>query len=169
VSVVEPDDRLPAEPPPGPEDEARRFAREWDEIVTELTHGPDPIVPEAPEDPTSGDRGAGPPSPGTTAGLEQLFRPLRRQEPSPQPAPDEDHFVPPPPPDLPEGTPIHRLAWAGTLGGPALLVGAALVGYDLPRAVYLAAGIAALAGFATLVWLLPDAREDSGWDDGAQL
>jgi hypothetical protein len=48
-------------------------------------------------------------------------------------------------------------------------MGAALIGYDLPRAVYIAAGIAALAGFATLVWLMPDSREDSGWDDGAQL
>lgn len=169
MSRVEPDDRLPAEPPPGPEDEARRFAREWDEIVAGLTTGPDPIVPAVSEETIPGDPAAGAPAPGTPEGLERLFRPLRREEPSPPPEPQDDHFVPPPPPDLPEGTPIHRLAWAGTLGGPAILMGAALIGYDLPRAVYIAAGIAALAGFATLVWLMPDSREDSGWDDGAQL
>jgi hypothetical protein len=29
--------------------------------------------------------------------------------------------------------------------------------------------MATLAGFLTLVWQLPEAREDSGWDDGARL
>lgn len=65
---------------------------------------------------------------------------------------------------------MSRLAWVGTLGGPAILLGAALTGIDLPQVVSIGAGLAALAGFATLIWLLPDSRgEDSGWDDGAQL
>ena len=81
---------------------------------------------------------------------------------------DEGHFVPPEPPELPEGTPVKRLGWAGTLGGPAVLILGALSGWDPPAVVNLGAGLAFLAGFATLVWQLPESRED-GWDDGARL
>lgn len=89
-------------------------------------------------------------------------------DPEIDPWEDEGHFTPPPPPDLPEGTPLTRLAWVGTLGGPATLLLSALTGWDPPRVVLMGAGLAFLAGFSTLVWLLPDARED-GWDDGARL
>jgi hypothetical protein len=34
--------------------------------------------------------------------------------------------------------------------------------------VSIGAGLATIAGFITLVWHLPEARED-GWDDGAKL
>jgi hypothetical protein len=61
------------------------------------------------------------------------------------------------------------MAWAGLLGGPIALALIALTGWDPPRIVSIAAGLVTLAGFATLVWLMPDAREDSGWDDGARL
>ncbi len=43
-----------------------------------------------------------------------------------------------------------------------------MTGWDVPRIVFWAAGLATLAGFVTLVWHLPDSRED-GWDDGAQV
>ena len=66
------------------------------------------------------------------------------------------------------GTPVKRLAWAGALGGPTVLVLSALTGWDAPGVVTLGAGLAALAGFATLVWQLPDSHGD-GWDDGARL
>ncbi len=92
----------------------------------------------------------------------------RSADPEPDSWDDEGHFTPPPPPDLPEGTPLTRLAWVGTLGGPAILLLSALTGWDPPRAVTMGAGLAFLAGFSTLVWLLPEARED-GWDDGARL
>ena len=82
---------------------------------------------------------------------------------------DEGHFVPPPPPELPEGTPLTRLGWVGLLGGPAILLILALTGWDVPRVVAVGAGAITLAGFLTLVWHLPDSRPDSGWDDGAQL
>lgn len=81
---------------------------------------------------------------------------------------DEGHFTPPTPPDLPVGTPVTRLAWAATLGGPLTLVLIALTGWSTPRVVPIVAGIATLAGFVTLVWRLPQSRED-GWDDGAQV
>jgi hypothetical protein len=82
---------------------------------------------------------------------------------------DEGHFVPPPPPEIPAGTPAKRLAWVGLLGGPLTLALIALTGWDAPRIVGIAAGLATLAGFVTLVWLLPESREDGGWDDGARL
>lgn len=130
-------------------------------------------------------------------GLAALFEPLRRIDPGPEPrgapgadesggtpgtrapggeAPDafvdnwedEGHFIPPPPPEFPAGTPLKRLAWAGTLGGPATLAFIALTGWDAPKAVGIGAGLAFVAGFVTLVWQLPESRED-GWDDGARL
>jgi hypothetical protein len=110
---------------------------------------------------------------GTDPGLAALFEPLRQQRPQPPDAfvdnwEDEGHFTPPVPPEIPTGTPVKRLAWAGALGGPAILVLNAVTGWDAPGVVTLGAGLATLAGFATLVWQMPDARED-GWDDGARL
>jgi hypothetical protein len=43
-----------------------------------------------------------------------------------------------------------------------------LTGWQGPRIVLWAAGLATIAGFVTLVWQLPESR-DEGWDDGAQL
>jgi hypothetical protein len=81
---------------------------------------------------------------------------------------DEGHFTPMPPPEIPAGSPLTRLAWAGMLGGPATLLTIGFTGWSPPMPVPLGAGLATLAGFVTLVWLLPDSRED-GWDDGAQV
>lgn len=81
---------------------------------------------------------------------------------------DEGHFTPPPPPDLPAGSPATRFGWVGTLGGIATFIVVTLTGWNVPRIVLWAAGLAILAGFVTLVWQLPDSRDD-GWDDGAQV
>jgi hypothetical protein len=152
--------------PERPED----FEDAWARIVEDLTSegGSEAPPDEAPAG--SSPTGAG----NAEAGLTALFEPLRRAEPQPDPAAfvdnwqDEGHFTPPPPPELPEGTPISRLAWAGLLGGPAVLLLIALTGWDGPRIVSIGAGLATLAGFVTLVWLLPESRDD-GWDDGARL
>jgi hypothetical protein len=154
------------------------------------TTAQDPAAPTdraggSPGDATTADRPSAPPPPAPpanslSAGLEALFEPLRRRREQPAadraPAPDdfvdnwedEGHFVPPPPPEIPEGTPIKRLAWAGVLGGPLIILLIALTGWDPPSIVGISAGLATLAGFVTLVWQLPEARED-GWDDGARL
>lgn len=174
------------------------FEEAWARIVAELTSDdpvsgdpgsstapPALGEPEAAGSPEDLAERAGPPTGGTPggvvdpgAGLRALFEPLRRQ---PQPEPtgtdpgsfvdnweDEGHFTPPPPPELPEGTPVKRLAWVGLLGGPATLALAAVTGWDAPPVVGIGAGLATLAGFVTLVWHLPESRED-GWDDGARL
>lgn len=149
-----------------PED-ADEFDEAWAQIVEDLT-GSDTAA-QAPAPPEAGTAsGAAGPDPGLAA----LFEPLRRREPAPDAFvdnwEDEGHFVPPTPPEIPVGTPLKRLAWAGALGGPAVLVLTALSGWDAPGFVTLGASLAALAGFATLVWHMPDSRSD-GWDDGARL
>ncbi len=87
--------------------------------------------------------------------------------------PDEDldgHFVPPPPPPLPEVDRVTRLAWAALLGGPGLIVVAALVGISLQGWVAVLAIVSFLGGFATLVARMRDRPpHDDGWDDGAVL
>ncbi len=124
-----------------------------------------------------------PPPTEPDEGLARLFEPLRRARAEPPRPPadapqapdafvdnweDEGHFTPPEPPELPAGTPVSRLAWAAMVGGPVVLLLITLTGWDPPRIVGISAGLAFLAGFATLVWLLPESRED-GWDDGARL
>lgn len=80
----------------------------------------------------------------------------------------EDHFRPPPPPPLPDIDRISRFAWAGALGGPLLLVVAALAGVQLEGWVGLLALASFMAGFVTLVARMKDRPPtDSGPDDGA--
>lgn len=152
------------------------FEEAWARIVADLTS----------EESAEGDgstSSADPPErvqDADSAGLHALFEPLRRAEAQPAPEAeadpgafvdnweDEGHFTPPPPPELPEGTPAKRLAWAGLLGGPTTLAVLAITGWDAPGVVWIGAGLATLAGFVTLVWHLPESRED-GWDDGARL
>lgn len=96
---------------------------------------------------------------------------LRSAPPEPVEAPDpDDHFVPEPPPPLPESDRVSRLAWAGLLGGPALIVLATLFGIGLEGWVLVAALAAFLGGFGTLIARMGDRRsDDDGWDDGAVL
>jgi hypothetical protein len=96
---------------------------------------------------------------------------LVRRTPAPAPPPDDpvEHFVPPEPPPLPETDRVTRLAWAGLLGGPAIILVAALLGIAIEGWVVVAALAAFLGGFATLVMRMSDRRDDDGWDDGAVL
>ncbi len=143
------------------------FDAAWAQIVEDLTGSDSGTGTPAPTEAEAAAGAAGP-----DQGLAALFEPLRRREPAPDAFvdnwEDEGHFTPPVPPEIPVGTPVKRLAWAGALGGPTVLVLAALTGWDAPGVVTLGAGLAALAGFATLVWHLPDSHGD-GWDDGARL
>jgi hypothetical protein len=110
------------------------------------------------------------------SGRPPLSSRLVRRSPEPAPAaPDpledrDDHFVPPPPPPLPEADRVTRLAWAALIGGPTLLILAALFGVSLDSWVTLLALVSFLGGFATLVARMHDRPNDGdGWDDGAVL
>jgi hypothetical protein len=87
-----------------------------------------------------------------------------------EPAADEGHFVPPEPPPFPEVEPVTRIAWIGVLGGPALLLVAAILGWELAGPVAFLAVGAFVAGFGTLVTRMKDRPPtDLGGDDGAVL
>ena len=79
-----------------------------------------------------------------------------------------EHYVPPPPPPLPRPDTVSRFAWAGLLGGPLLLVLAAMFHLSLDRWFVYLAMAATAGGFITLVVRMKDrAPQDDGWDDGA--
>jgi hypothetical protein len=81
----------------------------------------------------------------------------------------EHHYVPPEPPplgrpDLPSG-----IAWAGVLGGPVVLLLAAVLTWDLPGLLTAACVIGFVGGVVFLVTTMDDGRGRDGWDDGAQV
>jgi hypothetical protein len=79
-----------------------------------------------------------------------------------------DHFVPPEPEPGPRLDWISRLAWTGVLGGPVLLVIAALLDVSGDSRVTLAALVGFAGGFLTLVFRMKDRPNiDDTPDDGA--
>ena len=80
----------------------------------------------------------------------------------------EEHYVPDPPPPLPSADRATRLAWAAMVGGPALLVLAALLGIGLETWIVVLALCAFLGGFAALIARMRDHHDDDG-NDGAVL
>jgi hypothetical protein len=103
-------------------------------------------------------------------GWEDVLRPVPAGSEDPAEVSDpEDRFVPPPPPPLPRGDKRSRASWAAVLGGPAVLFGAAIFGWQLSNLVLLIAVVAFLAGFVALVASLKDRPDDDGTDDGAVL
>jgi hypothetical protein len=79
---------------------------------------------------------------------------------------DEERFVPPEPPPITSTDLASRLAWLGVLGGPLVLLLAALTWSRLPTLVVILTLVAFVGGFITLVVRLPRDRDD-GPDDGA--
>ncbi|GAA1605766.1 hypothetical protein GCM10009789_69740 [Kribbella sancticallisti] len=78
-----------------------------------------------------------------------------------------DHFVPPEPPKGPRLDWISRLAWLGLVGGPALLILAALLDFGTGRITTLAV-VGFVGGFLTLVLRMKDRLPpDDTPDDGA--
>lgn len=88
--------------------------------------------------------------------------------PAPPPPDPEDTFVPPEPPPLPKLDTIGRFAWAGTLGGPLLLLLSVIIPGLIGPAVVTVGILAFAAGFLTLVLRSPHEPED-GWDDGSAV
>ncbi len=95
---------------------------------------------------------------------------LSRQRGSRRDPWDEERFVPPPPPPLPRLSGAEQVAWLGLIGGPALLLAAAVFALSLPTWLTLLAAIGFIGGFVTLVVRMDDgsARLDDP-DDGAQV
>lgn len=79
---------------------------------------------------------------------------------------DDDPFVPPEPLPIAPGDFVTSLAWVCVLGGPLVLLVAALAWRSIPGELILAAVMAFIGGFVTLVARLPGERPDDP-DDGA--
>ncbi|TCM50433.1 hypothetical protein [Kribbella sp. VKM Ac-2568] len=78
-----------------------------------------------------------------------------------------DHYVPPEPPRGPKLDWISRAAWLGLLGGPVLLILAALLDFGTGRITTIAV-VGFIAGFLTLVIRMKDRLPpDDTPDDGA--
>ena len=146
----------------------------WAGIVADFDREPADAVPRWPvsEDVDPGDPGRPPgpdpaapgtePAAGPFAAYDERVRDLERRLDA------EDHFEPPPPPPLPAVDTVTRFAWAGALGGPLVLVLAALAGLPLAGWVGGLAVAAFMAGFVTLVARMQDRPPtDTGPDDGA--
>jgi hypothetical protein len=131
---------------------------------------PDTDVPEAGA-PEAGDA---PPAPGASSvpgviPAPPQLRIIRPASPAPLPAgDDDDRFVPPVPPPLPRLDPLTKGAWAALFGGPAYLLVAVMVGWQVPGWAAFCAVAAFVGGFATLVVHMGERPpRDSGPDDGA--
>jgi len=116
------------------------------------------------------------PPPETEVGLSSRL--IRRSSSTPDPSEhsedvfdaEDEHYEPPPPPPLPETEPITRFAWAGVVGGPAVLVLNAMLGWPIGTWIGGLSVLAFIGGFVTLVARMTDRNpNDDGWDDGAVL
>lgn len=82
--------------------------------------------------------------------------------------PDEERFVPPEPPPLPDVPRDRMLAWVGLFGSPTILLITLVFGIDLPALIaYLLIG-GFIGGFLYLVNQMPRGPQDP-FDDGARL
>ncbi|MGW8331043.1 hypothetical protein ACWGLE_24475 [Streptomyces sp. NPDC055897] len=82
-------------------------------------------------------------------------------EPTGADASDEGHFVPPEPPPLPEADATAKFAWLGVIGGPLLLILAAIFSWDITWWLTLLGVGGFLGGIATLfARMQPDEEDD---------
>jgi hypothetical protein len=132
------------------------------DVAGEDDPGPGPAPPPVPR---------WPPVPGPSSGMSPgppQIRIVRPASPAPPPGDDDDHFVPPAPPPLPRPDPVTKGAWAALFGGPAYLLVAVMLGWQVPSWAAFTAVAAFVGGFATLVVRMADRPpRDSGPDDGA--
>ncbi|MGW6198245.1 hypothetical protein ACWF0M_19025 [Kribbella sp. NPDC055110] len=102
------------------------------------------------------------------AGLTVEEKKTEDPEPPAKKADDpHDHYVPPEPPRGPRLDWVSRLAWLGLLGGPLLLILAALLDFGTGRITTIAV-TGFIGGFLTLVFRMKDRLPPGdGGDDGA--
>jgi hypothetical protein len=94
--------------------------------------------------------------------------PQPAREPHPLVRDEEEHYVPEPTWPGPRLDLVSRLAWGGVLGGPLMLLGAALVSWSPPRLLLLLCVLVFVGGMTTLVLRMKDRpSQDDGPDDGA--
>ena len=155
------------EDPPGPGD-----APDADTAGASDTDTPDAGDADTP--------GAGTPGSGTDSGDRRpggaggdRTRVVRPASPLWRPATDaaedeDDQYVPPPPPPLPSLDPVAKGAWAALFGGPAYLLLATFLGWQVSGLAALAAVTAFVGGFAVVVFRMGDGpSRGDGPDNGA--
>ena len=112
-----------------------------------------------------------PAAPGPFGGMNTgppQIRIVRPAGPAPLPEDDDDHFVPPTPPPMPRLDPATKGAWVALFGGPAYLLIAVMLNWQVASWAAFTAVAAFVGGFATLVVRMGDRPpRDSGPDDGA--
>ncbi|WP_167153768.1 hypothetical protein [Streptomyces sp. MBT27] len=141
-------DATAAAPEPGP------GAEKDTDIAKGLDKGLDKSVGTGPDKPALGSSVVFAPG----VGGPRDFTPA---EPSDADASDEGHFVPPEPPPLPEADATAKFAWLGVIGGPLLLVLAAIFGWDITWWLTLLGVGGFLGGIATLfARMQPDEEDD---------
>ena len=79
----------------------------------------------------------------------------------------ENHFVPPDPEPVFNGSPLLTLAWIAVAGLPVLAVVAALFWRGIPMVVLQTAAVLFLAGIGVLLWRMPHRRDPDDDDQGA--
>lgn len=175
-----------AEPDPGPDDEERRpllppdEEAAWAQIVAGYGEEPDAADPAAGEE-TPETEG---PEAGENPPAAEARPPAAQDEPAPRlrtytvysagtgprdwqrPAEDDEHFVPPEPPPLPETDTTTKFGWLGALGGPLLLLAVILFRIDVTWWL-LTLGVGGfVGGCLTLATRLRPGDEDDWQDPG---
>jgi hypothetical protein len=93
-------------------------------------------------------------------------RSIRARQAAPAtPADDDEHFVPPTPPPLPQLDSLAKGAWVALFGGPIYLVVATAAGWSVPGIAAFCAVAAFVTGFAILVLRMNESGP-GGPDDG---
>jgi hypothetical protein len=138
------------------DDEPRTATAVSGPIVSEPT-GTEPTGTES--------TGSEPPSDAVRAADEAEEQRVRREAARSE---EHDHYVPPEPAPAPKLDWISRLAWTGLIGGPVVLVLAAVLDIDRGGRMLAFALLAFVAGFLTLVFRMKDRPPiDDTPDDGA--
>jgi len=81
----------------------------------------------------------------------------------------DEHFVPPDVPPIRGGDLVSRAAWASVIGGPLVLLVAAMVGGVVPSMLLGAALVAFIGGFVVLVARMPSSPATDDGQDGAVI
>lgn len=147
-----------AEPEPG-------TAPSW----PEAENVPAEDAADEPDDPPAATPSAVPPPvpPGRSIVIHPVIRGPRDYEVEEDD--EDDHFVPPEPPPLPETDVTTRFAWIAVLGGPLLLFAFVLLQMDMAWWVELVGIGGFLGGFATLVARMRTGDDDDDMPDGGAV